>query len=107
MDVESLAALLPPGSVYAFLAEQFCVCDRWFCSVGGATMPNRCYAAAGTSGGTRDNLKPPQPYNLPTFVRHLKDDQFKLYKMIWDRFLASQMTPAVYDQTSIDIEAGY
>jgi DNA topoisomerase I len=37
--------------------------------------------------------------------RHLKDDQFKLYKMIWDRFLASQMTPAVYDQTSIDIEA--
>jgi len=37
--------------------------------------------------------------------RHLKDDQFKLYKMIWDRFLASQMTPAVYDQTSVDIEA--
>ncbi|HEY8040239.1 MAG TPA: type I DNA topoisomerase [Polyangiaceae bacterium] len=37
--------------------------------------------------------------------RHLKDDQFKLYKMIWERFLASQMTPAVYDQTSVDIEA--
>ncbi len=37
--------------------------------------------------------------------RHLKDDQFKLYKLIWERFLASQMTPAVYDQTSIDIHA--
>ncbi|HEY4016362.1 MAG TPA: type I DNA topoisomerase [Polyangiaceae bacterium] len=37
--------------------------------------------------------------------RHLKDDQFKLYKMIWERFMASQMTPAVYDQTSIDIQA--
>jgi DNA topoisomerase-1 len=37
--------------------------------------------------------------------RHLKDDQFKLYKLIWDRFLASQMTPAIYDQTSVDIEA--
>jgi DNA topoisomerase-1 len=37
--------------------------------------------------------------------RHLRDDQFKLYKLIWDRFLASQMTPAVYDQTSTDIEA--
>ncbi|MDP9036567.1 MAG: type I DNA topoisomerase [Myxococcota bacterium] len=37
--------------------------------------------------------------------RHLKDDQFKLYKLIWDRFVASQMTPAVYDQTSVDIEA--
>ncbi|HSY20700.1 MAG TPA: type I DNA topoisomerase [Polyangiaceae bacterium] len=37
--------------------------------------------------------------------RHLKDDQFKLYKLIWDRFLASQMVPAVYDQTSVDIDA--
>lgn len=37
--------------------------------------------------------------------RHLKDEQFKLYKLIWDRFVASQMTPALYDQTSIDIQA--
>jgi DNA topoisomerase-1 len=37
--------------------------------------------------------------------RHLKEDQFKLYKLIWERFLASQMTPAVYDQTGVDIEA--
>lgn len=37
--------------------------------------------------------------------RHLKDEQFKLYKMIWDRFVASQMAPAVYDQTTLDIEA--
>ena len=42
----------------------------------------------------------------PESVRkHLKDEQFKLYKLIWDRFVASQMTPAVYDQTSVDIEA--
>jgi DNA topoisomerase-1 len=37
--------------------------------------------------------------------RHLKDEQFKLYKLIWDRFVASQMTPAVYDQTSAEIDA--
>jgi len=42
----------------------------------------------------------------PESVRkHLRDDQFKLYRMIWERFLASQMTPAVYDQTGVDIEA--
>jgi phospholipase C len=59
--------------VYAYLADQFCVCDHWFCSVGGATMPNRCYAAAGTSAGHRDNLKPSRPWNLASFVRHLDD----------------------------------
>ncbi len=36
---------------------------------------------------------------------HLRDDQFKLYKLIWDRFVACQMNPAVYDQTSVEIEA--
>ncbi|HEY6077683.1 MAG TPA: type I DNA topoisomerase [Polyangiaceae bacterium] len=42
----------------------------------------------------------------PTKVRkYLTDEQFKLYKLVWDRFLASQMSPAVYDQTGIDIEA--
>jgi DNA topoisomerase I len=37
--------------------------------------------------------------------KHLKDEQFKLYKLIWDRFVASQMPPAVYDQTAVDLEA--
>jgi DNA topoisomerase-1 len=33
-------------------------------------------------------------------------DMFRLYELIWRRFLACQMAPAVYDQTSIDIAAG-
>ncbi|MFW6197281.1 MAG: type I DNA topoisomerase [Myxococcota bacterium] len=37
--------------------------------------------------------------------KYLKEDQYKLYKLIWDRFVACQMVPAVYDQTSVDIEA--
>ncbi len=37
--------------------------------------------------------------------RHLKEEQFKLYKLIWERFVACQMAPALYDQTSIDIDA--
>ena len=42
----------------------------------------------------------------PTKVKkYLTDEQFKLYKLVWDRFLASQMSPAVYDQTGVDIEA--
>ncbi len=37
--------------------------------------------------------------------KHLKDEQYKLYKLIWERFVASQMSDAVYDQTGVDIEA--
>jgi DNA topoisomerase-1 len=34
------------------------------------------------------------------------EDLLKLYTLIWNRFVACQMTPAVFDQTSIEIEAG-
>ena len=37
--------------------------------------------------------------------KHLTDERFRLYKLIWDRFVASQMVPAVYDQTSVEIQA--
>jgi DNA topoisomerase-1 len=37
--------------------------------------------------------------------KHLKEEQYKVYKLIWDRFIACQMKEAVYDQTSVDIEA--
>jgi DNA topoisomerase-1 len=39
--------------------------------------------------------------------RHLTDERYRLYKLIWDRFVACQMLPAVYDQTSVEIEARY
>jgi DNA topoisomerase I len=37
--------------------------------------------------------------------KHLKDEQYKLYKLIWNRFVGSQMVPAVYDRTVVDIES--
>jgi phospholipase C len=38
--------------VLATLARQFAVCDRWFSSVPGSTIPNRLFACAATSGGS-------------------------------------------------------
>ena len=96
--------------VYDFLAREFCVCDHWFCSVPGATMPNRCYAAAGTSNGLRDNIKPSRPYNVPSFVRHLKDDQWRWYShdyvpTIWlldpEVGLSIENVPAFFDQRDV------
>jgi DNA topoisomerase-1 len=43
----------------------------------------------------------------PEDVRKYLDDYlFKLYQLIWQRFVASQMLPAIFDQTTIDIRAG-
>jgi DNA topoisomerase-1 len=36
----------------------------------------------------------------------LTEDQYRLYELIWNKFVASQMTPALYKQTTVDIEAG-
>ncbi|MBZ5583880.1 MAG: type I DNA topoisomerase [Acidobacteriia bacterium] len=37
--------------------------------------------------------------------RYLAEDEMKLYRLIWNRFLACQMMPALYDQTTIDVAA--
>ena len=37
--------------------------------------------------------------------RYLSDEQFRLYRLIWERFVSSQMTPAVFDQTTVDVAA--
>ena len=64
--------------LYAFhhLAKHYTVCDRWFASVPGATMPNRLYSVCGTSGGLRSNKKVNgfdfPVYHLPSFVRQLE-----------------------------------
>jgi DNA topoisomerase I len=37
--------------------------------------------------------------------QYLKEDEYKVYKLIWQRFVASQITPAVFDQTTVDVDA--
>jgi DNA topoisomerase-1 len=52
-------------------------------------------------------VRPTDVMRTPEDVRKfLPDDQFKLYQLIWQRFVASQMLPAIFDQTTIDISAG-
>ena len=59
--------------VYDHLADQFAVCDRWFASVPGATLPNRLYALCGAAAGSRDDRPAHLPplYHQRSFVRHL------------------------------------
>jgi DNA topoisomerase-1 len=49
-------------------------------------------------------IRPTSVMHTPDEIeRHLSDDELKLYRLIWMRFVASQMMPAVFDQTTIDV----
>ena len=51
-------------------------------------------------------VRPTYPENLPDKVeRYLSNDQAKLYRLIWNRFIASQMSPARYDVCLVDVVA--
>ncbi len=50
-----------------------------------------------------ESIRPTDPSRRPDELkRYLSADQFKLYQLIWQRFMASQMTPAVFDTTTVD-----
>ena len=52
-------------------------------------------------------IRPTCVYRTPESVRkYLTDEQFKLYDLIWRRFVASQMRDAVFSTLTVDIEGG-
>lgn len=52
-------------------------------------------------------IRPTDVTRRPEHIKkHLSADQFKLYQVVWQRFVASQMTPAVYDTTTVDFDLG-
>lgn len=60
-----------------------------------------------TKGNIQDAheaIRPTSVIREPNKIRHsLTKDQYRLYKLIWERFIASQMKEAVYDTISVDI----
>ncbi|MGB2940726.1 MAG: type I DNA topoisomerase [Candidatus Dormiibacterota bacterium] len=65
--------------------------------------------AAVEAQGAHEAIRPTDVRRTPESVeRFLSSDQQRLYTLIWRRFMASQMTPARYEQTRVDIDAaGY
>src|SRR5262249_39294948 len=45
-------------------------------------------------------------YDPERVRRYLTADQYSLYRLIWNRFVASQMNPAIFDETIVEITAG-
>lgn len=72
-------------------------------------LPERppVYASAKTAQEAHEAIRPTSVMREPDAIKqYLEPDQYRLYKLIWNRFVASQMNPAVIDQTFVDITAG-
>lgn len=83
----------------AFIESQF----------GADYMPAKpnVYAAGKKAQDAHEAIRPTDAALTPESIeKYLNKDQLKLYTLIWQRFTASQMTPAVYDTMSITIKAG-
>jgi DNA topoisomerase-1 len=62
------------------------------------------YSTKKSAQDAHEAIRPTSLSRSPEAIRnHLTPDQFKLYTLIWRRFIASQMNPAIYDTVSCDI----
>jgi DNA topoisomerase-1 len=87
------------AEVRQFIAEKF----------GPAYLPEHpnSYKSRKTAQEAHEAIRPTSVMRSPdTVSAYLNKDQLALYELIWNRFVACQMNAAVYDQTSVDIQAG-
>ena len=68
-------------------------------------QPRKFSAKTKGAQEAHEAVRPTSAAKLPKLMKALPADEFKLYEMIWQRTMASQMAEAIYDATSIDIES--
>jgi DNA topoisomerase I len=76
---------------------------------GGEFLPKeaRHFKKARASQDAHEAIRPAHVEYIPQEVKkHLPREMFLLYDLIWKRFIASQMNPAVYDQITVSVEGG-
>jgi DNA topoisomerase-1 len=87
------------GEVRDFVGTQY----------GAQYLPEKAihYRSKKDAQDAHEAIRPSDVSRTPdSLARYLSSEELKLYRLIWQRFVASQMMPAVFDQTTIDIEAG-
>src|SRR5579872_5999354 len=75
---------------------------------GAAYLPQspNTYKEKKEAQAAHEAIRPTSAMRHPDQIKqYLKEDEYKVYKLIWQRFIASQINPAVFDQTTVDIDA--
>ena len=87
------------GEVRDFIGKQYG--DRY--------LPEKAvhYRSKKDAQDAHEAIRPSEVARTPeSLAQYLNPEELKLYRLIWQRFVASQMTAAIFDQTTIDIQAG-
>ena len=64
------------------------------------------YKSKSNSQDAHEAIRPSNLFITPAMVKaSASSDQYKLYRLIWSRFIASQMTGAIYDTVTVDLKA--
>src|SRR2546427_5001372 len=87
------------GEVRGFIGNQY----------GANYLPEKAvhYRSKKDAQDAHEAIRPSEVSRTPdALAKYLKPEELKLYRLIWQRFVASQMMPALFDQTTIDIQAG-
>ncbi|MGB7721889.1 MAG: type I DNA topoisomerase, partial [Bryobacteraceae bacterium] len=64
------------------------------------------YKSKKAAQDAHEAIRPTDMAFAPEVVeKYLAEDEMKLYRLVWNRFVACQMMPALYDQTTIDVAA--
>jgi DNA topoisomerase-1 len=70
-----------------------------------AAQPQLYPSGKANAQDAHEGVRPTDPARRPEAIqKFLTADQFKLYQLIWQRFMASQMAPAVFDTTTVDFD---
>jgi len=78
--------------------------------LGAAYLPGKANEYVGKKQAqaqdAHEAIRPTSVKYTPDSIRkYLSDEQFRLYRLIWQRFVSSQMMPALFDQTTVDVAA--
>ena len=87
------------GETRDFISKQY----------GAPYLPEKAihYRSKKDAQDAHEAIRPTDVARTPdSLAQYLNNDELRLYRLIWQRMVASQMTPAVFDQTTIDIAAG-
>src|SRR6267142_1468006 len=87
------------GEVRGFIGNQY----------GANYLPEKAvhYRSKKDAQDAHEAIRPSEVSRTPdALAKYLKPEELKLYRLIWQRFVASQMMPALFDQSTIDIKAG-